>query len=476
MRRALIGLLLAATSHAALAQSSAPPTMSTAGAAPPISVAPAPPAPSPGYSPPAMPAATYATPLSPASAPTPTPGAAPLDVALPPEPLVQATLDASPDVQAARDRLDAARAQAERLRVGEHETTFTATAAGRYESDYYSQPGRSPSATFPEGYVGAERAFRLPGKARLDRETGDLGVEAAKDEVDDARHKTALALADAWFTWVRASAEAELDRRSVTGAQDALAAMRRRVQLKDAAVLDEDRVAAALAVAQAKVQASQGEADSAMLSLHEGFPELPLPAHAPILPDPIAPPEPAEGWRAEIFARSHEIRIAELKAQEQRTIAERARLDEHPDPTFGVRGFNEQGNRETGAQLTFSIPFGGERRSAIAQGETAKASALQADAVKMQRDISTLAGQDVAQMRSALLAWSATRQAATAAAASAHLQQRAYALGAQGLSDTLLADGLVYQAVRAELDARVQAWTAVTRLRLDAHALWADGS
>lgn len=476
MRSIAVFLIAALWASDALAQSvgSAPGPRSTAGASPPAGVSPGPASPSTPSAPVALSSDVYATPLSAAAAPTPTPGVSALDAALPLEALARAALEAHPDVVAAKARLGGARAEAERLRVGEHETVFEAATAARHVTNYHTDPGRRPGATVAEAYLGVQRAFRLPGKATLDRRTGALGIEAASDEIDDARHQTGLALADAWFAWIQASSESDLDRSAVDGGAKAVAALRRRVELKDAAPLELNQAEAALAVARARAETSAGSAREARIALEQGFPELPLPVRAPVLPEPVTPPDPPGGWREAILSRSHEIRIAELKAEQQRAVAARARLDRRPDPTFGLRVFDEQGDRERGTQLTFSIPFGGARRSALEAGETAKASDLQARAAKMRRDIQSLAGRDVAAVTTRLLAWRATRDAATAGQVSARLQRRAYELGEKDLSETLLANGQVYQAVRAEVEARVAAWSAIAKLRLDAHALWAD--
>ncbi len=63
---------------------------------------------------------------------------------------------------------------------------------------------------------------------------------------------------------------------------------------------------------------------------------------------------------------------------------------------------------------------------------------------------------------------------AAGGAQAARLQRRVYELGEKNLFETLLANGQLYQATRAEIQARVEAWRALTKLRLDAHALWAD--
>ena len=399
--------------------------------------------------------------------PSPTAPAEPRSVvaALPPEDLARQALEDHPDVIAAKARLEEAKAEEDRYRVGDHEVELQVNAGPRdvqRDRTYHEESGQ------------VLRAFRWPGKARLDRQTGAIGVKAAADEVDDARHQTGLTLADAWFTWIRASAQAELDRQTVDGTMRGLAAMKRRVQLKDAAPLELDQSASALDQARARAATSEGAAKQAMLTLAKSFPDLPLPAHPPTLPDPVQPAIPSGGWHDTIIARSHEIRIAQYKADEQRTIAARARMDQTPDPTFGVRLSNEYGGRERTAQLVFSIPFGGRYRSATTARETAAASDLQAQAVKVAREIDALADQDVAAVETTLTAWRAAHDALATADSAAHRMQRAYELGEKDLSETLITNAQLYEARRSEIEARAAAWNAHVKLLLDSHSLWAD--
>lgn len=385
--------------------------------------------------------------------------------ALPVEALARAALEDHPDVIAAKARLEEARAVEERYRVGDHEVELTVNAGPRdvqHDQTYHEENGQ------------VSRAFRWPDKARLDRQTGAIGVRAAADEVDDARHQTGLALADAWFLWIKASAQAQLDGQVVDGTMQAMNAMKRRVQLKDAALLELDQTASALSQARARAATSLGAAKQAEVTLAKSFPDLPLPAHPPALPDPVAPQIPAGGWHDTIIKRSHEIRIAQYKADQQRVIAARARMDQTPDPTFGVRLSNEYSGREKTAQLVFSIPFGGRYRSATTARETAAASDLQAQAVKVAREIDALADQDVMAVDTTLSTWRAAQDALASADAAAHRMQRAYELGEKDLSETLITNAQLYEARRTEIAARADAWNAHVKLLLDSHSLWAD--
>jgi hypothetical protein len=74
----------------------------------------------------------------------------------------------------------------------------------------------------------------------------------------------------------------------------------------------------------------------------------------------------------------------------------------------------------------------------------------------------------------ARFAWLSALEAAKASEAAAGRTTKGYELGELDLAATLLADRQAYDARKAEIAARVEAWRAVTRLRLDAHDLWHD--
>ncbi len=218
--------------------------------------------------------------------------AAPLaaEDALPDEASVATALDNHPSVTAARARADAARAEARALAKGPHEVLFSGS--------YVNRNVRSEGA-YDEFDTQLTRAVRLPGKARLDRAIGRYGVEAADNMAEDAKHQAALKLAEGWWDWVGAGAQAAIDAQAVDNYRRALAAVQRRIELHDAALLEADQAAAALAAAEVLAAQSSGRAQVARSRLAAQFPSLALPQEAPVIPGPEMPEE-----RSRVLSRS----------------------------------------------------------------------------------------------------------------------------------------------------------------------------
>lgn len=385
--------------------------------------------------------------------------------ALPAEAAARAAVDADPDVEHAKAGLEVARANDRRLIAGEHEFVVSGSA-----SDRTVQRDRS----YPEFVVDISRAIRLPGKAALDREAGGYEVKAAADLVDDARHQTGILLSDAWYAWIESEGLLTLDLATEAGLREDVAALRRRVELQDAAQLDLEQGEAALAAAATRTAQSRGRAQIARLDLERAFPKLPLPARAPALPDPPALDPPAAAWRDITVRSSHEIAIAEFQARQAEAVAARARLERRPDPTVGVRLFSDFGGREKGGGVYVSTPLGGARRSAAADAEAARAAAARVTLAKVQRDVAALGERNAIGSETSRAAWSSAGDAARASAAAARRAFRGYLLGELDLPATLLASRQHYDAQKAEIAARAEAWRRVTHLRLDAHDLWHD--
>ena len=384
--------------------------------------------------------------------------------ALPPEVLVAEALEVHPDIQTARAQLDLARAQARQLAAGDHEFVL---------SGFWSDRRVRNDASYSEYSVDLSRAVRLPGKAALDREAGALGERAAEEGVGDARHQTGLLLADAWFTWLEAGGQAFLDKQTEASLERDVAALARRVELKDAAQVELEQAQSALATARSRKARSEGVLEGARLTFEQNFPKLPLPATAPALPDPTELDRPLSDWPLIVVERIHEIEIADYRARQAAALAARARQDRRPDPTIGIRSLSECGGREQTIGLFVSTPLGGARRSAIADGETARASAAQVALLKIRREIETLGRTDSASVQSSVVVWRSSLAAMQAAEASAARTRRGHELGELDLAQVLLTDRQLYDARRGEIAARTEAWRALAKLRLDAHDLWA---
>ncbi|WEK44643.1 MAG: TolC family protein [Candidatus Sphingomonas colombiensis] len=384
---------------------------------------------------------------------------------LPPPEAVRDALDNHPTVLAAGHRVDVAHAQAGALAKGNHEAILAGSAIRRSvdrERDY---------AEFDATLT---RAFRLPGKAALDRRTGEAGVAAAQNRMADARHQAALELAQLWLDWIGASALVESDRRNVANLAREGGAIERRAQLRDAAALDVDQAAAATSRARGQLAESHATLAEAEAKLRATFPTIPLPATAPA---PDEPGEPAEGFTTLgrlVIERSHEIEAAQAEADRLGFASRRARADRIADPSLGVRAFSERGGMERGVGLVASMPLGGGYRRYLAEEAAAQSSAAVSDLAAVRRTVEAIAAADVALARSRLDGWQSLRDAATSAQAVADRMRAGNRLGGIDLADLLYAERQANDARREEIRARTEALRAVIRLEIDSHVIWID--
>jgi outer membrane protein TolC len=193
---------------------------------------------------------------------------------LPPEAVVVAALDNHPTVAAAGQRVSAARAAATALGRGSHEVLVTGTIQARDVTN---------ERRYAEFDTQVLRPIRLPGKAALDREAGVLGVDVAHNRMEDSRHQAALLLSQLWFDWLTAGELHRVDLANAAVLDEALAAVTRRQQLRDAAALDVDQARAARDQAQGTAAMSAADMAQARALLAANFPDLPLPDQPPAL-------------------------------------------------------------------------------------------------------------------------------------------------------------------------------------------------
>ncbi|NII11376.1 TolC family protein [Oleiagrimonas sp. C23AA] len=383
--------------------------------------------------------------------------------ALPPPELVLDVIEQTPEVQAAAAALARAEAESRLRQVGSHEAQLTVVPQRRR-----IEGGR----TFNEWEADLSRPLRWPHKARLDREIGAAGTEAARLMLADAHHAGARRLLGLWSDWQRARAAAMQQHAQVDIWQRDRRAIARRVELGDAA--RRDLLAADAALAQAQAAAMQADADAqiAELALRSTFPGLPLPERVRLGDTPPPLPGTDSHWWQLIVSRSHEIGAADAQARQREAEARRARADRLPDPTVGVRVLNDLGGRERAVGLVLSIPIGVRQRGARAAAAGADALAAQAELSMVRRDIERAARESVARARAVHAIWSSRRQALAAARASAAKAERAYALGESGLAELLAARRIELESVLSERRAAVDAIEAVARVQVDAHELW----
>lgn len=367
------------------------------------------------------------------------------------------------EVLAADERAAAVDAEARALALGSYELEATLipqrrrTDAGETLDEFEAQLGR---------------AFRLPGKAPLDREIGTRSRAIAVLERNEIVHEAALRLLDLWMQWLRATATAEQAQAQLQSLQTEHGALLRRVEIGDAAQLELDLIAAEFAQARAAALRSETLATAVKHALSTDFPQIPLPARAPSLPEPGILPGTPEEWQARIVNDSYELKVAEQDAARQAAAAKRAWADRIPDPTLGVRFFNERDGEERAVGLVFTMPLGSRHRRELADAERAQARARLRDVEVIRRVLAKEAHMKVTLATDALNQWRALRDAHQAMQAAANRSQRAWELGEIGLAERLMADRRAREMALQELEARVAAHHAQLRVRIDSHDLW----
>jgi len=387
---------------------------------------------------------------------------------LPPEEMIIHLLDTHPLVLEAKAKLDAAEADARRLRAGEHEFVLQ----GEYVRRDVTAADPGGRGNFNEWSAGVSRAIRLPGKARADRATGRLGVAVAEYARDDARHQTALLFKDRWLDWLEAAALLRIDQAEADTYRQELATVQRRLDLKGASELDLEQAKVALAAAESSVTESRRVSDAAALALQHTFPEIVLPNEAPGLPDPMALKGDVLAWRKMIIEHSHELAMAEKDSERAMSAAHRASLDRVADPTIGFRTFQERSGEETGIGVSVSIPLGFARRRAISDSMRAEAVAASVREQSMRREIALVADRDITDMTATVNAWKQAADARTASEAVIGRMRRAVELGDRDFSELLLALRQHFEVQRTEEKERAAAHRALLQFQIDAHRIW----
>lgn len=382
---------------------------------------------------------------------------------LPDPAAVERALNSHPGVEAANARTRAAEAEVRVLERGPYDYQLQTS---------YNRRSIVQESVYDEFEAQLTKGVRWPGKVRLDREIGRYGLAAQKNRAEDVRHQTALMLADYWWAWLAAAGEAEVDRQSVANYQTLLSAVKRRVELRDASVLEADQTMAALEAARLAAEKSGGREAVARTRLLAQFPAMGLPEHAPEIPQPHEPEGGLVHLRDLVFKRSHEIAAAEATANMAEASAERARADRIPDPQVGFRVFSDKGGIERGAGLILIMPIGNGRRTALADQAGANAAAAGADLQAVRRSLQETADSDLAGAQAALHAWERADASRRAQEAALVKVRRGFQGGALDLSELLLAERQAQDTARAESIARADAHAAITRLRIDSHHLW----
>lgn len=381
---------------------------------------------------------------------------------LPPLEVVTQALTNQPEVEVARTGIEVGEARQSGLEAGPYEPNVRLGAARR------NIDGRGD---FGEWDIGLERSFRLPGKARLDKELGAQGVSQAQQAYADTLHEAKRELLRLWFSWMRASTEIRQAQAQVDTLKEQLRIVDRRVQAGDAPRLEASLAQAALAQAEYALQQAMLREQKAAIELTQRFDGIVLPAQPALaLPEPIT--QTLDEWRARILAGNDELGLARAHSRRAQLLAARADKNTQPDPTVGARYASEVGGDEQIAGIYLSIPFGGKARTANAREAAAEAEIANQEEAKVLRRLNADIASAFAGAQSSYRSQESARGAAGFMEKNAELIARAYSLGEADLSNLLIARRQAAEARLAASLAQLDANEARYRLLVDAHELW----
>lgn len=374
-----------------------------------------------------------------------------------------AAIDADPGVRRAQGEREAALARASGRRRGNHEWI----AGGQWLDRDAGVQGR-----FNEWEASLQRELRLPGKATVDRRIADAEESVGDDLLADARHMAAIGLLEAWLEWLAAEELRRVAAAAVADANADLDAIAARLREGDAALVEHDAALAAASAARREERLAEIRAQEARITLQARYPHLPLPAQ----PAPVAAPAmPEPGWRHwgdRIVAVSHEVTLAQGRAELEANRAERARLDRRANPTVGLRALSERGGDETALGVFFSVPLGNGARRAVAAEVAGQAMAAEADADAVRIEVQRHARALAARAETQVAAWTLAKEGLDAQRQETARLEQGRGLGGVALAPLLAARRREREAAMAEVESRAAAYGATARLLLDAHAFW----
>jgi outer membrane protein TolC len=320
--------------------------------------------------------------------------------------------------------------------------------------------------------VALERPLRLPNKVGIDQDIGTASMQRADFALGDAHHEAGRTLLRLWFVWQREQAQVALWQRQIDILKQQAQMTEKRVKAGDAPKLELNQVVATEAQASVSWHQAQLRALLAANDLTRQFPAIQL-------PDTLTPasPEAIEHdytfWKTRILDDNHELGMVRAQNQVQHLMAQRARADQIPDPTVGMRYSNEMGGNEKVAGVYLTVPLSFGHRSAIADGSAQQAAITADQEAFVTRRIEGDIYASHTQAVKSYATWQQAHDAAQAIGNNAELIARAYSFGEVSLSDSLTARRYALESSLAEKIAQLDANEARYRLLIDAHQLWA---
>lgn len=379
--------------------------------------------------------------------------------AIEPAPAWMQAMVSSPRWQAALQAHRAALARADFTQSNPNEWTPQFSWAQRRQQ---AQAGVSPSDTTREWSIGLARGMRSPGKAAAADEWSQRQRELADAELAQAWLQLGReALADAGEAILMAE-QATLWRQHADNLDAQHRALQRRLELGDVARQEVVLADAARAQARSQATAAEQRAWGARLRWQARHPGQDVPAVTP-----LTRPQAADELEAILLRHPGQV-WADRRAAALRAQARQADADRQTDPVVGVQFGRERSGAERVLGVSVSWPIGSAGREAQSRAQWAEAEAALADREESLRTL-----------RSDLMRWRAEAERAQAiaeAAMQAQAQveaaegalQRGRELGQVPVSDVLTLQRQLIEQRQAAAQARVDAWLAQQRWRLEA--------
>jgi outer membrane protein TolC len=324
-----------------------------------------------------------------------------------------------------------------------------------------------------EWNVGLERTFRLPNKVKADEASAKAIRLIAPAEYKQARREAAEALLNAWFDWLAADARKTLLLSQQSSIEDNVAVVGKRVKSGDAAVLEQRLASAELIAMQRQVSEAKNAEVTAWTFLAARY-QAKEEAKTTTLPEPIAVPQDLSWWQTRMLAVNDQLTLAQAQVASAEALAQRAKAEQRPDPTFGVFTGREAYGSEKLIGVTASIPITSKRRSLEVERQQAQVSVARQNLTLTEREQRAAIQANYTAARGYFERWQLAQQAATTLFENAKLTQKAYQLGEGDVQLLLLARRQALMAAEDATSAKVAALRSYYRLLLNAKLLWPD--
>ena len=371
-------------------------------------------------------------------------------------------MELDPAVQGARRAVSAAKHTAAMLTASPDEWTSRLIAQRRN----YDIGGPASK----EWNLQLERPIRVNGKAELDRQLGEMELRIAEHRLGEALHESARALLDLWLESLSATQSEKLFNEQLAFSRTNLTTVESRKRAGDASALDLSAAAADHADVERQASTATTSLAKAKAKLRVRFPGAPFPTAT--MTDPLPQADTESAWVQRVLAAADPLQIAEALMQKAKITAARTSADRIANPTVGVFVASEAARNERIVGVTLSIPFGGTYRNERSQEAAQQVEVARAAVERERRELESAVVETFADATGHFERWKLAEQGAKAAAESARLTQRAYALGEADLQALLLARRQFLDVTRTAQEARAASLRANYRLLVDAHLIW----